>query len=342
MNRELLLEKLKSVIYPEVNKNIVLLKCIESINIRDEKLSLKLNITNKDYFKNIENQIIELIKNDFQKIDISFIELDKKDINYGDTKNPNNKAPYCKKIIAVSSGKGGVGKSTVAVNIAIGLAQLENRVGLLDADVYAPSIPRMLNLADEKLTWNDNNKIEPHQNFGIKIMSVGLTTPTADTPLVWRSSVAVSALIQFLEDVDWGELDFMVIDMPPGTGDIQLTMAQELPIASAVIVTTPQRISTDDVSRSIMMFKETKVKIGGIVENMSSFIAPDTEKEYFIFGKDGGEDIAKYYNIPFLGKIPLTINIRESSDIGMPAISMGTDIEKRYYKNIVTNLLKGI
>lgn len=342
MNKQVLLEKLKSIIYPELDKNIVALKCIKSVEIKDKKLSLKLNISNSNFFENIENQIKELLKDDFTDIDLSFTKLEKKDMNYGDTKNPNNRAPYCKKIIAVSSGKGGVGKSTVAVNIAIGLAQLGNKVGLLDADVYAPSVPRMLNLSDEKLTWNDNNKIEPHQNFGIKTMSVGLTTPTADTPLVWRSSVAISALIQFLEDVEWGELDFMVIDMPPGTGDIQLTMAQELPIAAAVIVTTPQRISTDDVSRSIMMFKDIKVKIGGVVENMSSFITPDTKKEYFIFGENGGEDIAKFYDIPFLGKIPLTINIRESSDMGMPAIAKGDAIEKDYYKKIIDNLIKNI
>lgn len=263
----------------------------------------------------------------------------KKSINYGHTSNPNNRAPYAKKVIAVTSGKGGVGKTTVSVNLAVSLAQEGYAVGLLDADVYGPNTARMLGVEGEKLTWDDKNKIVPSQNFGIKVMSVALTTPRADTPLVWRSSVAVSALMQFLEDVDWGELDFLVIDMPPGTGDVQLTMAQELPIAAAILVSTPQTVALDDVSRAIMMFKETKVKIGGIVENMSYFIAPDTGVKYDIFGNGGAKIVAEKYNIPFLGEIPLLMQIRENSDAGYPSVASKDETLRSHYKHITQNLI---
>ena len=264
-----------------------------------------------------------------------------KNSNFGNTTTPNNRAPYAKNIITVTSGKGGVGKSTVSVNLAVALAQKGFKVGLLDADVYGPNIPRLTQTDLERIKWNDN-KIIPSENFGLKIMSVGLTTPTMDTPLVWRSSVAVSALTQFLEDVAWGELDFMVIDMPPGTGDIQLTMAEELPITAGVIVTTPQLISTDDVSRAIMMYKDIKVPIAGIVENMSYFIAPDTGNRYDIFGNGGGKKIAAKYNVPLLGQIPLDMQIREFSDQGQPPVAMGNDDQKSYYQEIVNAMFNVI
>lgn len=265
-----------------------------------------------------------------------------KNSNFGNTTTPNNRAPYAKNIITVTSGKGGVGKSTVSVNLAVALAQKGFKVGLLDADVYGPNIPRLTQTDLERIQWNDDNKIIPSENFGLKIMSVGLTTPTMDTPLVWRSSVAVSALTQFLEDVAWGELDFMVIDMPPGTGDIQLTMAEELPITAGVIVTTPQLISTDDVSRAIMMYKDIKVPIAGIVENMSYFIAPDTGNRYDIFGNGGGKKIAAKYNVPLLGQIPLDMQIREFSDQGQPPVAMGNDDQKSYYQEIVNAMFNVI
>ena len=235
-----------------------------------------------------------------------------------------------------------MGKSTVSVNLAIALAQLGYKVGLLDADVYGPNVPRLTNTDLEKISWNDDNKIVPSENYGLKIMSVALTTPTSDTPLVWRSSVAVSALIQFLEDVAWGELDFMVIDMPPGTGDIQLTMAQELPITAGVLVTTPQLVASDDVSRAIRMFQDIHVPMAGLVENMSYFIAPDTGNRYDIFGSGGGQRLSERYNIPLLGQIPLDMEIREGSDNGEPPVALGSDVQKKYYQDIVKRMLEEI
>ncbi|MBN2825278.1 MAG: Mrp/NBP35 family ATP-binding protein [Campylobacterales bacterium] len=332
-------ELLKSVIYPQLDKDIVSLKVVEKIELSDSRLKITLSLNNEKVYEAIENQIIDILGSHFERVEVVFQAKQTKSTNYGSTAKPNNRAAYAKNVIAVTSGKGGVGKSTVSVNLSVALAQKGYRVGLLDADVYGPNTPRMLQVENEKLQWGDNNKIIPSENFGIKIMSVGLTTPQSDTPLVWRSSVAVSALIQFLEDVDWGELDFLVIDMPPGTGDIQLTMAQELPIRAGVIVTTPQMISTDDVSRAIMMFKDIKVPIGGIVENMSYFIAPDTKERYDIFGSGGGEAIATKYSVPLLGQIPLLMDIRSSSDEGRPAVALCDDEIKEYYKTITNNLL---
>jgi ATP-binding protein involved in chromosome partitioning len=335
-------ESLSRVIYPNLGKSIDELKVTEEIEIKEKKVRITQMISNKSVFGAIEKQIQDLLFDHFDQIDISFITRRNPRTVYGNSTKPNNRAKYAKNIIAITSGKGGVGKSTVSVNLSVALAQLGYKVGLLDADVYGPDTPRMLQIENEKLRWNNSNQMIPSENFGIKVMSVGLTTPNSDTPLVWRSSVAVSALIQFLEEVAWGELDFLVIDMPPGTGDIQLTMAEELPVTAAVIITTPQQISIDDVSRAIMMFKETHVPIAGLVENMSYFIAPDTGMKYAIFGEDGGESTAKKYNIPLLGKIPLTMSIRKASDQGRPPVAMGSESEKKYFRGIAEKLLAEI
>lgn len=241
-------------------------------------------------------------------------------------------------MIAISSGKGGVGKSTVCANIAVALAQKGLHVGLLDADIYGPSIPRLFGVENEKIGWNDDNKMIPSENFGVKLMSVGLTTPRSDTPLVWRSSVAISALIQFLEDVAWGELDYLIIDMPPGTGDVQLTMAQELPLSGAVLVTTPQMLSTDDVSRALVMFQDIKVPILGVVENMSYFTAPDTGRRYNIFGTGGAQKLCHTYGVSLLGQIPLDSDIMNLCDKGKMAVVFGKEEIKKSYQTIVEKI----
>jgi ATP-binding protein involved in chromosome partitioning len=325
--------------YPRLEMTLDELKVIEKFIIEGKTLKVELTMQNADAFALIKKEIETLCKKEFDAVIVAQDLNRKKAMNYGHTQSPNNRAPYAKKVIAVTSGKGGVGKSTTAVNLAVSFAQAGYKVGLLDADVYGPDIPRMLGLDLEKMKWNDQNKIIPGENFGIKTISVGMTTPRRDTPLVWRSSVAISALIQFLEDVAWGELDFLFIDMPPGTGDVQLTMAQELPIAAAVIVSTPQLVANDDVSRAIMMFKDLNIPVGGLVENMAYFIAPDTGNRYDIFGRDGGKNTAIKYDIPFLGSIPIDMKIRELSDLGQPPAAMGDAEHKAAYADIRENVL---
>lgn len=260
--------------------------------------------------------------------------LEKAGVPFGSFEKPKNRAPFAKNVVIVTSGKGGVGKSTVAVNLASVYAQRDWRVGLLDADVYGPSIPRMLQLEGESLHWNERQRIDVAENFGIRVMSVGMTTPTPDTPLIWRASVATSAMVQLLDDVDWGELDVLIVDMPPGTGDTQITMAQELHVTKAVVVTTPQLVATDDVRRAVRMLTEVKVPIGGIVENLSGFVAPDTGRTYSIFGEGGGRALAAAYEVPFLGAIPIDMAVRESSDAGRPIAVSGTAIQRAYYEQI--------
>lgn len=253
---------------------------------------------------------------------------------------PGGRGSFAKNIVIVTSGKGGVGKSTVAVNLASAFAQRDWKVGLLDADVYGPSVPRMLSLEDARLEWNDENRIVCAENFGIKVMSVGMTTPTPDTPLIWRSSVATSALVQLLDDVDWGELDLLLIDMPPGTGDTQLTMAQEVRVTAALVVTTPQLVATDDVRRAIRMLQEVKVPIAGIVENLSPFTAPDTGTRYALFGEGGGRWLAEQYGLPLLAELPFTLATREAGDAGVPVMVSGTAEQKRPWDELALRLIQ--
>lgn len=261
------------------------------------------------------------------------------DLAFGHTAAPRNRAPYARHVVIFTSGKGGVGKSTVAVNAAIALAQRGLAVGLLDADVHGPSVPRMLGLRGERVRWDERDRMIPAQNFGLEVMSVGLTTPEEDTPLVWRSSVAVSALVQLLEDVAWGPLDVLAIDLPPGTGDVQLTLAQELPIAAAVVVTTPQPVATDDVRRALRMLREARVPVAGVVENMSYFVAPDTGAVHRPFGEGGGRALAAEYGVPFLGELPLDPRIREGSDEGRPVAAMGDAAQKAVFAALAERLL---
>lgn len=223
--------------------------------------------------------------------------------------------PGVKNAIAVASGKGGVGKSTVAVNLAVALARDGARVGLLDADVYGPSIPLMMGTS-AKPTMH-NNKIVPLETFGVKLMSIGFLMDP-NKALIWRGPLVAQLINQFLNEVDWGQLDYLIIDLPPGTGDVQLTLVQKIPIAGAVICTTPQDVALADAIKGIQMFEEVKAPILGIVENMSYFVCPNCGEQTDIFGFGGGERTAERYNVPLLGAIPLNINVRQGGDIGHP------------------------
>lgn len=229
-----------------------------------------------------------------------------------------------KNILAISSGKGGVGKSTVATNIAVALAQSGAKVGLLDADIYGPNIPTMLGLTDAKVITQKDDRgqdiLEPAFNYGIKMVSMGFLIDP-DQPVIWRGPMLNGIIRQFLYQVNWGELDYLVVDMPPGTGDAQLTMAQAVPMAGVAIVTTPQTVSLVDARRGLKMFEQLGVKVLGIVENMSYFIPPDLpDKRYDLFGSGGGEKTAQELKVPMLGCVPLEIPLREGGDRGIPIV----------------------
>jgi ATP-binding protein involved in chromosome partitioning len=226
-------------------------------------------------------------------------------------------------VIAVASGKGGVGKSTTALNLALGLRDLGLRVGLLDADIYGPSVPRLTGI-HEKPKLDDNRKMIPIQRFGLAIMSIGFLVEE-DTAMIWRGPMVMSAITQMLRDVDWGTLDVLVVDMPPGTGDAQLTLAQNVPLKGAVIISTPQDLSLIDARRGLAMFKKVNVPVLGIVENMSYFQCPECGTRSDIFGHGGARHEAERLGVPFLGEIPLHMSIRTASDAGNPVVASEPD-----------------
>lgn len=241
--------------------------------------------------------------------------------------------PGVKAIIAVASGKGGVGKSTTSVNLALGLAGLGLKVGILDADIYGPSMPRLMGITGKPETV-DGRVLKPMERYGIKVMSIGFLVEE-ETAMIWRGPMVVSAVTQLLREVQWGELDVLVVDMPPGTGDIQLTMAQQVPLAGAVIVSTPQDLALIDARKGITMFRKVNIPLLGVVENMSYFIAPDTGARYDIFGHGGARREAERIGVPFLGEVPLTMDVREASDAGTPVVACAPDgVQAQAYRDI--------
>lgn len=254
---------------------------------------------------------------------------------------PNLKPdPRIRNIIAVGSGKGGVGKSTTAVNLAVALAQLGLRVGVLDADVYGPSIPMMLGTRDRPES-PDNKSIEPLRAHGLQLMSIGALVDQEDTAMIWRGPMATSALTQLFSDTRWDDLDVLVIDLPPGTGDIQLTLAQKIPVAGAVVVTTPQDIATLDARKAVRMFEKVNVPVLGIVENMAVHVCSNCGHAEHVFGEGGGERMAERYGVPLLGSLPLDIHIREHGDAGTPiAAATPESAVGQAYRQVAKRLLE--
>jgi ATP-binding protein involved in chromosome partitioning len=231
--------------------------------------------------------------------------------------------PGVRNIVAVSSGKGGVGKTTVAVNLAVSLARDGARVGLLDADVYGPNVPLMLGASRERPSVNVN-KLVPIEAHGVRLMSMAVLKP-GDEPMIVRGPILHGLVRQFLQDVEWGELDYLIVDMPPGTGDVQLSLAQLVPVQGAVLVTTPQEVALADVRRALRMFETVNVPVLGVVENMSYFVAPDTGTRYNIFGEGGGRRLSEEYGVPYLGAVPLGMEVREGGDKGIPVVVSDPD-----------------
>jgi len=335
------LTSLSRVEDPDLHRDLVTLNMIKNLKIDGLNISFDIELTTpacplKDKMK---NDAVAAIKSDIPDVENITVNMTANVQSHIDSKK-DALLPGVKNTIAVASGKGGVGKSTVAVNLAVALAKDGAKVGLLDADVYGPSIPLMLGISKKPKIYQDTNssKMIPLENFGIKLMSIGFLVDEND-PVIWRGPMASGAIKQFMSDVNWGDLDYLIYDLPPGTGDIQLTLVQTIPLTGAVIVTTPQDVALIDARKGLKMFERVNVPIMGIVENMSYFIAPDTGKKYDIFGLGGGQKLAKESNVPFLGEIPINAQIREGGDSGKPIIFNIPDSE---YANKIMEIARNL
>lgn len=317
-----IVNSLKQIISDKLNTNLLTLNSIKKFEISNNTLSLEISISINDS-NDVKEIIITQLKKDFTEIKNIDLILHTKSSSISTHKDARKDAilPGVKNTIAIASGKGGVGKSTVAVNLAVALAKEGAQVGLIDADIYGPSVPLMLGTTEKPKVFQAENsvKIVPLEKYGIKFMSIGLLVDDK-APIIWRGPMASGAIKQFLTDVDWGELDYLIFDLPPGTGDIQLTLVQTIPLTGAVIVTTPQEVSLIDARKALLMFERVNVPILGVIENMSYFIAPDTGNKYDIFGSGGGEKICKELNTTLLGGIPIDPRIRQGGDKGVPMV----------------------
>ena len=316
MTEEIVKSALSKVMYPGFTKDIVTFGFVKDIVINGNDVSFNVEITSSA--PEVAQQITDEAKEALKSAGASNVTVNVKapQMPRESSSHGKNIAPQVKNFLMVSSGKGGVGKSTTSVNIAIALAAQGKKVGLLDADIYGPNIPRMMGVADVKPEVN-GNKVLPIKAYGIEMMSMGSLMEEGQS-LIWRGAMIMKAIEQFLRDILWSELDVLVIDMPPGTGDAQLTLAQSVPVTAGLTVTTPQSVSLDDSRRSLDMFKKLNIPIAGIIENMSGFIAPDTGVEYDIFGKGTSEPMAKEFDTKIIAEIPIEPGIRTGGDEGKP------------------------
>ena len=347
-----ILDALESITAPGEGKNLIESNSVKNIVIFDKEVVLDVEISNPSLQakKRVEVDIMKIIHEKVHpkadiKVNVKVVVNTEKPTN----EIKGKEIPGIKNIIAVASGKGGVGKSTITSNIAVSLAKMGFSVGILDADVYGPSTPLMFNVANEKplsVTVDGRSKMKPVESYGVKILSLGFFTQP-DQAVIWRGPMASKALKQMIFDAAWGELDFMIVDWPPGTGDVHLSIVQALPITGAVIVSTPKKIALADAKKGVAMFKQPNINVPvlGIVENMSYFTPPELPKnKYYIFGQDGAKNLAKDIDTVFLGEVPLIQSIRESGDFGTPAaLQEGTEIENTFIditKNVVSELVK--
>lgn len=322
LTKEAVLDALRNVIDPDLGKDLVSLNMIEDISIKGKEVSFTVNLTTpacplKEEIKRAcINAVKHLVDEDAEvKPNMSSKVTGSRTEGQGD----QNLLKDVKNIIAVASGKGGVGKSTVSVNLAVSLAKTGAKVGLVDTDIYGPSIPTMFDLHDRP-DISTRRKLLPLEKFGVKLLSMGFLVKQ-DEAVVWRGPMVSSAVKQFLGDTEWGELDYLILDLPPGTGDIQLTIVQTIPLTAAIIVSTPQTVALDDARKGVAMFGKVNVPVLGIVENMAYFTPPDMpDKKYYIFGKDGAKNLAEKMGVPYLGGIPIEQELRESGDSGKPIV----------------------
>lgn len=311
------LKALSHVIEPELHRDLVTLDMVGDIQIDGGNVDFKITLTTpacplKDQMEREAREAVMEIPG-VESVNVRF-----------DSNVPQDNRLFdqvqlkAKNAVAVASGKGGVGKSTVAANLAVSISRDGARVGLLDADIYGPNIPLMLGVAGQRPRVI-NEKILPVEAYGVKVMSMAFLVDE-EQPVIWRGPMLHGAIRQFLSDVEWGELDYLIVDLPPGTGDAQLSLAQSLPLTGGVVVTTPQDVALADVVKGIGMFKQLKIPVLGVIENMSYFVAPDTGNRYEIFGHGGGQKVSERMGVPFLGEIPIDPTVREGGDTGTPIV----------------------
>ena len=326
VTEESVLDALRQIQDPDLHKDIVTLGFIKDLKIEGGNVSFRIVLTTpacpvKEQMEGAAKEVVGAIPG----VTSVKVTMDA-EVPKGRGLGEKISVPGVRNIIAVSSGKGGVGKSTVAVNLAVSLALDGARVGLMDADVYGPNVPLMLGVSRARPEI-EGNKLVPLEAYGVRLMSMAVLKP-GDEPMIVRGPILHGLVKQFLSDVKWGELDYLIVDMPPGTGDVQLSLAQLVPVQGAVLVTTPQEVALADVRRALRMFETVAVPVLGVVENMSYFVAPDTGVRYNIFGEGGGERLAEQYGVPFLGAVPLGMDVREGGDRGVPVVISQPDSEE--------------
>lgn len=351
MTNEDILKALSNVQEPDLGKDLVTLNMVKDIVIDGNKVSFTVVLTTpacplKEMIKNACINAVKILANKEAEVTVNFTSN-----TTSNRHDPKTILSGVRNIIAIVSGKGGVGKSTVAANLALALSEGGAKVGLMDADIYGPSQHIMFGIRGERPMMKDNGGkglIVPIEKFGIKIMSIGLLIDEKQA-VIWRGPMVSSAIRQFVTEVDWGELDYLVIDMPPGTGDIHLTVVQTVPVTGVIVVTTPQTVALADAKKGIAMFSQAQLKVPviGLVENMSYFIPPGggtelPDNRLYIFGKDGGKYLAEEFDIPLLGQIPLVQSIREGGDIGVPLMISDDEVSKKAFREFAGNAARGI
>jgi ATP-binding protein involved in chromosome partitioning len=341
LNEQVVLDALRQIKDPDLHKDIVTLGFIKDLKIDGGNVSFRIVLTTPacPVKAEMESAAREFVGS-LSGVTSVNVTMDA-EVPKGRGLGEKVVIEGVKNIVAVSSGKGGVGKSTVAVNLAVSLALDGARVGLMDADVYGPNVPIMLGVSDARPEV-EGNRLVPIEAYGVKLMSMAFLQP-GDKPMIVRGPILHGLVKQFLSDVKWGELDYLIVDMPPGTGDVQLSLAQLVPVQGAVLVTTPQDVAIADVRRALRMFETVAIPVLGIVENMSYFIAPDTGNRYNIFGEGGGQRLADSYHVPFLGAVPLGIEVREGGDKGVPVVVSQPDSpQARAFKHVAEEVARQI
>ncbi len=338
LNEASVLEALRMVHDPDLGRDIVTLNFVKDLKVvgRDVTMTIELTTPACPVRDQLKSASEKAIRDTVEGVGTITVNLTSKVISH-DSRKKEAVLPGVKNTIAVASGKGGVGKSTVAVNLAVALAQEGAAVGLVDADVYGPSIPLMMGIKAGARPRVHNQRLQPMENFGVKLMSIGFLVDPMQA-VIWRGPMASGAVKQFMSDVDWGELDYLIFDLPPGTGDIQLTLVQTIPLTGAIIVTTPQDISLADARKGFVMFEKVNVPVLGIVENMSYYVCSHCGQREEIFDTGGGKRAADELEVPFLGEIPIYTNIRVSGDTGKPIAADPTKPQRDIYLRIARNM----